>query len=151
MEFTKDSFINEQLWKKVPHFPCYEVHPTGLVRNAITGKGISSHACKGGNGTIDYAYCKMRDEAGNWKTVTVHRMIAMTFIEFPAIDEWNWDVDHIDHNPMNNDVRNLRWLPAKLNRNLTTRVRPDVARRKILEYYRAHDIDYDYFNLLSEL
>ena len=151
MEYTKDSFINEQLWKAVPGFPCYEAHPTGLIRNAITGRGISSRMIKGGNGTIDYPYCNIRDEAGNTKTVAVHRLIAMTFINIPAIDEWNWQVDHINHVPTDNDVRNLRWLPAKLNQTLRTNVRPDTARRKILEYYRAHDIDYDYFNLLSEL
>lgn len=150
MEYTKDSFINEQLWKKIPHFPCYEAHPLGLIRNAITGKGVSSWVSKG-SGTVDYAFCTIKDEAGNWKKPAVHRLIAMTFIDIPAIDEWNWDVDHIDHSPMNNDVRNLRWLPASINRSLRKNTRPDIARRKILEYYRAHDIDYDYFNLLTEL
>ena len=151
MEYTKDSFINEQLWKAVPGFPCYEAHPTGLIRNAITGKGISSWMSKGGNGTVDYPYVNVRNEAGNRTTCAVHRLIAMTFINVPAIDEWNWQVDHINHVPTDNDVRNLRWLPAKLNQILRTNVRPEIARRKILEYYRAHDIDYDYFNLLSEI
>ena len=146
-----NAIINEQLWKAVPGFPCYECHPTGLIRNAITGKLVSQSANNDGCGSR-YLKCHMLDANGNMKTPMVHRVIASTFIDLPAIeDEDNWTVDHIDYNPHNNDVRNLRWLPRKLNSALQRRTRPEVARRKILDYYRAHDIDYDFFNLLSEI
>lgn len=150
-----NAIINDQLWKAVPGFPCFEAHPTGLIRNAITGKLISQFS-RGGRCTTEgdqrYLSVAMRDVNGNTKNVTVHRVIALTFIDIPAIeDENNWDVDHIDHKTFNNDVRNLRWLPTKLNRMLTNRVRPEVARQRILDYYRDHNIDYDIFNLLSEL
>ena len=150
-----NAIINDQLWKAVPDFPCYEAHPTGLIRNAITGKPVSQSAWGGGytnKGVRVYLRVNLRDANGNKKDMGVHRVIASTFINLPAIeDEYNWDVDHIDHDPTNNDVRNLRWLPAKLNRVLRRNVRPEVARQRILEYYREHDIDYDYFNLLSEI
>ncbi len=147
--------INEQLWKAVPGFPCYEAHPTGLIRNAITGKLVSQSAAYGGhdkNTNYRYLKCTMKDANGNWKWPKIHQVIATTFIEIPAIeDEYNWTVDHIDHDTTNNDVRNLRWLPNALNASLQRNVRPETARRTILDYYRAHDIDYDFFNLLSEL
>lgn len=150
-----NSIINEQLWKAVPGFPCYECHPTGLIRNAITGKMISQRRNRRHyDCDCDYCHtlCEMKDANGNWKTVKAHRVIALTFIDLPAIeDEYDWHVDHIDHNPSNNDVRNLRWLPGKLNRVLQRKTRPETARQRILEYYRAHDIDYDFFNLLSEI
>ena len=151
-----NSIINDQLWKAVPGFPCYDAHPTGLIRNAITGKLLSLSLDHGGSladkGHCRYQRCNMRDANGKWKQLNVHRVIAMTFIDIPAIeDEFNWAVDHIDHNTTNNDVRNLRWLPAKLNNVLHKHTRPEVARQRVLEYYRAHDIDYDYFNLLSEI
>lgn len=150
-----NAIINDQLWKAVPGFPCFECHPTGLVRNAITGKIIAqSENCSSGNRKYDgrYMYCHMFDVNNKQKYLTVHRVIAMTFIDLPAIeDEYNWDVDHIDHDTTNNDVRNLRWLPASINRSLTRTTRPEVARKKIINYYREHDIDYDYFNLLSEI
>lgn len=42
----------------------------------------------------------------NSKNYSVHRMVAETFIENPN----NYPtVDHIDRNPSNNDVSNLRW------------------------------------------
>lgn len=150
-----NAIINEQLWKAVPGFPCYECHPTGLIRNAITGKmvGQTSHR-KNYSGNCDYCckFCHMKDANGNIKTVNVHRAIALTFIDIPAIeDEFDWTVDHIDHDTTNNDVRNLRWLPRKLNTILRRTTRPEVARQRVLEYYRAHDIDYDFFNLLSEI
>ena len=150
-----NAIINDQLWKAVPGFPCYEAHPTGLIRNAITGKLLKQRvSCGGGHRNHDskYLYCDMFDANGKHKCLTTHRVIATTFIDVPAIeDEYDWQVDHIDHEKLNNDVRNLRWLPTKLNQVLRRNVNPEVARRKILEYYREHDIDYDYFNLLSEI
>lgn len=148
-----NAIINEQLWKAVPGFPCYECHPTGLIRNAITGKLIAQNFVHNkkysGYGIVK---CTMKDANGNKKTPNVHTIIATTFIDVPAIeDEFDWTVDHIDHDTTNNDVRNLRWLPRKLNTSLSSRTRPEVARRTVLEYYREHDIDYDFFNLLSEI
>lgn len=147
------SIVNDQLWKVVPGFPCYEAHPEGLIRNAITGKILNFSLDNGSEDDYNrYNKCNMKDANGYRKTCVVHRIIAMTFIDRPAVDnEFNWQVDHINHCTTDNDVRNLRWLPAKLNNVLRTNVRPEVARRKILDYYREHDIDYDIFNLLSEL
>ncbi len=150
-----NAIINDQLWKAVPGFPCYDAHPTGLIRNAITGKLVSQYThCAGGRESNAYKYmdCHMKDVNGNWKCVKAHRVIALTFIDIPAIEnEYSWTVDHIDHDTSNNDARNLRWLPHTLNASLKRDTRPEVARRKILDYYREHDIDYDFFNLLSEL
>lgn len=149
-----NAIINEQLWKAVPGFPCYEAHPTGLIRNAITGKlvGQCEYSTRAGYKNYKVKNCNMRDANGKWKTQNVHYIIATTFIDIPAIEgEFDWNVDHIDHNTSNNDVRNLRWLPGKLNRVLKKKTRPETARQRILEYYREHDIDYDFFNLLSEI
>lgn len=149
-----NAIINDQLWKAVPGFPCYDAHPTGLIRNAITGKLIAQSAYSPNVKYKEYRAknCTLRDANGKWKSQNVHYIIASTFIDIPAIEgEDNWDVDHIDHNPSNNDVRNLRWLPASINRSLQRTTKPEVARQKILNYYREHDIDYDFFNLLSEL
>ena len=46
------------------------------------------------------------------KSFSVHRLVALAFIENP--DNLP-QVDHIDHNKMNNDVSNLRWITNKDN------------------------------------
>ena len=42
------------------------------------------------------------------KTTSIHRLVALTWIE-NSRDDAN-KVDHIDRNPLNNQVENLRWL-----------------------------------------
>lgn len=37
----------------------------------------------------------------------LHRLVAMTYIPNPENKE---EIDHIDNNPLNNNVNNLRWV-----------------------------------------
>lgn len=49
----------------------------------------------------------------NGKVVGAHRIVLATFN--PIKDKEIYTVDHIDHNKRNNQLSNLRWMPAEQN------------------------------------
>ena len=62
---------------------------------------------------------KYRKVHQNGKNYSVHRMVAETFIENPN----NYPtVDHIDRNPLNNDVSNLRWASYSMQMRNTSQI-----------------------------
>lgn len=65
---------------------------------------------KNNQGYLMVVLCK----EGKIKPIGVHRVVAMAFIDNP---EDKPVVDHIDTNPLNNCVDNLRWATVKENAN----------------------------------
>ena len=63
----------------------------------------------------------------NYKKYWVHRLVAETFIPNPENKPF---VDHIDRNPSNNDVTNLRWVTKQENMNNMKTNRVEGERRK---------------------
>ncbi len=53
------------------------------------------------------------------KCMTVHQIIARIFIGEPPKNMVDPTIDHIDHNRLNNDVSNLRWLERSENAKAT--------------------------------
>ena len=81
-----------------------------------------------GNG---YLYVGLQMPDGTYKKARVHRLVAMTFLEFERTEERN-EVDHINGCKTDNYVENLRWCTHKENMNnpiTLNKIRRGVRRR----------------------
>ena len=63
-----------------------------------------TRGCKDGRGYLKVGI--------NYKDISVHRLVAETFLENPDMKKC---VDHIDRDKTNNDVSNLRWVTSQEN------------------------------------
>jgi hypothetical protein len=88
----------------------YIIDDSGIIYSTWRGRvrPLSQCVVKG------YLKVGIVDEDGNHKTKSVHRIIAETFIPNPLRLP---QVNHIDGNKLNNDVKNLEWVTAKQNTN----------------------------------
>ena len=92
-------------WIQIQDFPNYEVSTLGNVRNSNTGR-VLKLTCKGG-----YLFVGLSQNS-NGKTLAVHRLVALAFIDNP---ENKPQVNHKDKNRGNNIVSNLEWSTASEN------------------------------------
>lgn len=90
-----------------------KIHPTlniPIKENGMVfipkASGHNEHWTFGSNRGRGYLGIRFRG-----KTYSVHRIVAETFIDNPNGYK---TVDHIDRNPSNNDVKNLRWADLKM-------------------------------------
>lgn len=118
MEKMENNVQQAEVWKQYLHTN-YEVSNLGNVRNKNTKVVLSQEDT--GNG---YLCVGLQLDKGVYKKTRVHRMVAMTFLEFQRTEERN-EVDHINGNKSDNSVDNLRWCTHKENMN------NPVTRRKI--------------------
>ena len=91
-------------WNTITDYPNYEVSDAGEVRNVITGKALKP-------GLDSYGYRRVALYPGK-KFAKVHRLVALHHIENPENKPF---IDHIDRDPLNNHVSNLRWATQSEN------------------------------------
>jgi len=85
--------------KVIEEYPTYSVTSHGFVRDLRTGNLKIGHNVNG------YRQINLCNPTGT-KPFLLHRLIAKAFIPNP--DNLP-EIDHIDRNPINNDISNLRW------------------------------------------
>ncbi len=107
-------------WKPIKEYEGqYEVSNLGNVRSlrrkATNGKGFQKKKNRLLKPNINKGYATVTlCKDGKPKVFLVHRLVAIAFIPNP---EGKPIVDHIDTNPLNNTVDNLRWCTQKENCN----------------------------------
>ena len=91
----------------------YEASNLGHIRNMRTQKEVQPHLHNSGYLMFMYRYRKDDGTIGQTGELW-HRVIARTWIDNP--DNLP-QIDHIDRDPTNNQISNLRWVSAKENVN----------------------------------
>lgn len=91
-------------------------------------------------GYLSVQLCKQGDK----KRYKIHRIVCDTFLPY---DETRREVDHIDSNPGNNDITNLRWVNhsencihsyREGNRIYTEKMR-EASRNNIMKYHKERN------------
>jgi hypothetical protein len=91
-----------EVWLQIKDFENYEISSLGRVRNTKTSRMLKLTK-KGG-----YIYAGLSANSKG-KSIPVHRLVALAFIENP---ENKPQVNHKDKNRSNNSVENLEWTTA---------------------------------------
>lgn len=137
--------MSDEIWKPIEGFEgLYEVSNFGRVksleRNVRAGRNyglktlkeriLIPHTQK--TGRLLVVLCK----DGKIYARTIHRLVAIAFIQNP---ENKPVVDHIDTNPANNRVDNLRWCTQKENcNNEISRKHNSESKKGHPCYYKGH-------------
>jgi hypothetical protein len=119
-------------WRVIPDFPDYEVSSMGNVRRVGNTENLKQNIKRKGQSKNVVLY-----KNGLRQDKQVHRLMAICFIPNPN----NYPlIDHINRNPLDNRIENLRWCSYSQNGHNTIQIQKSgfsgayIHRNK----YRSH-------------
>jgi hypothetical protein len=95
-------------WVKIPTYSNYEITKCGKVRSIKNGTIKQLNGSTNNKGYLNFRLT----ENGVTKTITIARLLLMSFGRLPELNEV---CDHIDRNKSNNRLDNLRWVSQSVN------------------------------------
>lgn len=121
--------LDGEKWKDIEGLDGrYQISNKGRLYNKIV------HRIMYGTVSHGYRYVKLLDDLGKYHRCAIHRLVAQAFIPNP---ENKPQVDHIDSNPQNNDVTNLRWVNSEEQfSNEETKKKKELARERTLKVWK---------------
>ena len=102
------------MWKTIPEFSNYEINDQCVIRNKTTLREQTKHIVYG-----YYVVQMVHDETAKRRGRGVARLMLLSFVGPPPTIKHT--ADHIDRNPLNDSLENLRWATKTEQRNNQTR------------------------------
>lgn len=104
-----------EIWKPIPGFEeFYKVSNYGRIKSngGRRGSYLDERLLKPKINRDGYIHFRVNKGGGIQKLISAHRTVAIVFIPNPKNKT---EVNHIDFDKSNNDVRNLEWVTPKEN------------------------------------
>ena len=124
--------LDGEEWRDVEGFGRYQVSNKGRIYVKTIHRIIY------GSDVHGYRNVKLLDEKNKYHTVAIHKLVAQAFIPNP---ENKPQVDHIDSNPQNNNVTNLRWVTKEEQyENENTKKKMQLAQERLQKGWKINPL-----------
>ena len=132
------NIIIEEL-KIIKDYPNYSISNLGYVINNRTKRKLKNLIQKYKSGYQCYRVNLYN--GGKPKNAKIHKLLGEYFITNPKPDIYN-EIDHINRNPLDNDLSNLRWCNRSINtQNTNVSKNNKLQEKNICRFRKGYKVD----------